>query len=218
MIGLGRILADAREKRGWTLEEVERETRISRRYLHALEAEDLGIFPAPVQVRGFLRVYAQHVGLDPADMIALLPADETPDESDGLLHGDRGLRDRFSTDEALFAPLQISRPWLAVAGAFLAVIVICGIAGTLAASGREPEVIGAAFASQDNGRLVAMPDVRDTDLPGALRQLGQVGITPLIIEIPSERVAAGLVIRQSPPPGTPVGSAGDVLLIVSRGR
>lgn len=218
MIGFGRILADAREQRGWTLEEVERETRISRRYLGALEAEDLSVFPAAVQVRGFLRVYAQHVGLEPAEMIALLPGDPTREEGDGLLHGDRDLRERLSAAEPRFTPLDLPRSWLAIGGAFLAVIVLCGVVATLVASGREAAVIEAALVIRDGGRVVAMPDVRESDLPGALRRLAEAGITPLIIEVPSERVAAGLVIRQSPPPGTPVRADGDAQLIVSRGR
>ncbi|MGD9892212.1 MAG: helix-turn-helix domain-containing protein, partial [Dehalococcoidia bacterium] len=79
MIGLGRILAETREARGVALEDVERETRIARRYLLALEEEDFGAFPAQVQARGFLRVYAQYLGLDSAEMLALFPNDSGDD-------------------------------------------------------------------------------------------------------------------------------------------
>src|SRR5215210_2101001 len=52
---LGSLLIRAREARGLTLEDAERDTRISRRYLQALESEQFEVIPAPVYARGFLR-------------------------------------------------------------------------------------------------------------------------------------------------------------------
>ncbi len=68
---LGQILRAARESKGLTLDEVEKITRIRTRYLAALEAEAYDDIPSPVQVRGFLRNYAQHVGLNAEQMLAL---------------------------------------------------------------------------------------------------------------------------------------------------
>lgn len=62
---LGATLRAAREARGWTLEDVEKTTRIRAKYLAALEAGELGIMPSPLQARGFLRNYAAHLGLNP---------------------------------------------------------------------------------------------------------------------------------------------------------
>ncbi|MBI5947677.1 MAG: helix-turn-helix domain-containing protein [Chloroflexi bacterium] len=73
---LGTWLVRAREARGLTLEDAERDTRISRRYLQALEAEHFEVIPAPVYARGFLRSYSQYLGLDPQEMLALFPRDE----------------------------------------------------------------------------------------------------------------------------------------------
>lgn len=75
---LGEWLASAREARGLTLEDAERDTRISRRYLQALEMEDLDVIPAPVYARGFLRSYAQYLGLDPQEAMARYPRDDGP--------------------------------------------------------------------------------------------------------------------------------------------
>jgi cytoskeleton protein RodZ len=76
MSELGTLLVRAREARGLTLEDAERDTRISRRYLQALEAEQFEAIPAPVYARGFLRSYSQYLGLDPQDMLGLFPRDE----------------------------------------------------------------------------------------------------------------------------------------------
>ncbi len=76
MSELGTLLVRAREARGLTLEDAERDTRISRRYLQALEAEQFEQIPAPVYARGFLRSYSQYLGLDPQEMLAMFPRDD----------------------------------------------------------------------------------------------------------------------------------------------
>jgi len=78
MSELGSWLIRAREARGLTLEDAERDTRISRRYLQALEAEQFEVIPAPVYARGFLRSYSQYLGLDPQQLLALFPREDEP--------------------------------------------------------------------------------------------------------------------------------------------
>lgn len=65
MGSLGETLRQARLDRGASLADVEAETRIRRRYLEALEAEDYSSLPALVYTRGFIRSYARYLGLDP---------------------------------------------------------------------------------------------------------------------------------------------------------
>src|SRR5512139_1563433 len=76
---LGSLLTRAREARGLTLEDAERDTRISRRYLQALEAEQFEVIPAPVYARGFLRSYSQYLGIDPQEALSLFPREDDPD-------------------------------------------------------------------------------------------------------------------------------------------
>ncbi len=73
MAELGRVLFQARVARGLTIEDAERDTRISKRYLEALEREDFSAFPAPFYARAFLRTYAQYLGLDAGQLLAALP-------------------------------------------------------------------------------------------------------------------------------------------------
>src|SRR3954471_14973003 len=78
---LGKTLSQARVARGLTLDDCERDTRISKRYLDALEREDWKIFPAPVYSRAFLRTYAQYLGLNPNDLMRMFHAQtEEPPE------------------------------------------------------------------------------------------------------------------------------------------
>ncbi len=76
--GLGIELREARLGRGVSLDDAQRATRISRRYLEALEDEDFSILPAPVFARGFLRSYAQFLGLDASRLVTLFPGEPRP--------------------------------------------------------------------------------------------------------------------------------------------
>ncbi|MGE3913254.1 MAG: helix-turn-helix domain-containing protein [Chloroflexota bacterium] len=72
----GQTLRQAREDLGASLAEAERETRISRRYLAALENEDEAALPAAVYTRGFIRIYCQYLGLNPDGMLDLFGPQE----------------------------------------------------------------------------------------------------------------------------------------------
>ena len=77
MASLGEYLRQARERRGVTLEDVARVTRIRRQHLEALEADRLDELPAPPFVRGFLSAYAKQVGLSPDDVLTRFEALKT---------------------------------------------------------------------------------------------------------------------------------------------
>lgn len=71
MGALGERLRQARVDRQVTLQDAQRETRIHRRFLEALENEDIAALPAPVYTRGFIRTYADYLDLDPEAMVDL---------------------------------------------------------------------------------------------------------------------------------------------------
>jgi hypothetical protein len=81
LTGIGAALRDARLGRALSIDECQRATRISRRYLEALEDEDFGALPAPVFARGFLRSYAQFLGVDPTMLVQRFPGEPRPAES-----------------------------------------------------------------------------------------------------------------------------------------
>lgn len=64
MLEIGQALRRQRESSGMDLQEVERRTKIRRRYLEALESGDWSVLPGDVYARGFVRAYAECVGLD----------------------------------------------------------------------------------------------------------------------------------------------------------
>jgi cytoskeleton protein RodZ len=70
MTGFGEYLRREREMRGVSLEEISAATRISIRFLHAIESEELSKLPGGIFTRSFVRTYARYLGLDEERVLA----------------------------------------------------------------------------------------------------------------------------------------------------
>ncbi len=64
MFDIGSSLREARVRQGLDFPELEERTKIRPKYLRALEEERFDILPAPTYIRGFLRSYAEALGLE----------------------------------------------------------------------------------------------------------------------------------------------------------
>src|ERR1700751_1157429 len=64
MFELGTSLREARVRQGLDFPQAELATKIRVKYLRALEEEQFDVLPAETYVRGFLRTYADFLGLD----------------------------------------------------------------------------------------------------------------------------------------------------------
>ena len=74
MDSYGAILRKAREDKLLDIETVERDTTITRLYIEALENEEADTFPGEPYLIGFLRNYADYLGVDSAEVIKLYHA------------------------------------------------------------------------------------------------------------------------------------------------
>ena len=247
MTPLGETLQRARLARGVTLEEAERTTRISRRYLEALENENFGLLPAPVYARGFLRTYARYLGLEPVDLLPLFPV--------GYL------------DVPLLEPMpkvMTPRTWpgsgLLAAGVVAVLLLV--VVGLYAMGGGEgggssqslfgPETMspetgvaaGAALTPTQQGAVVRTTP--EPTVPAATAAAGGTPSAPVVVAagtLPDLRgqtsaeatatlrslslnyllvqvrsdLPSGQVIRQQPAPGSEIGPDQVVTLEVSRG-
>jgi cytoskeleton protein RodZ len=70
MSNFGASFRKARESTGLALDKIAADTRISSRFLTAIENEDFHLLPGGVFNRGFIRAYAERVGLDPEQALA----------------------------------------------------------------------------------------------------------------------------------------------------
>jgi len=66
---IGEQLQKAREARGLSIEYVASETNIAKRYIAAMEAEDFSVFPGDPYIVGFLRNYAEYLGIDSTNIV-----------------------------------------------------------------------------------------------------------------------------------------------------
>jgi cytoskeleton protein RodZ len=71
MASVGDHLRDLRQRRGLSLDEISRATRIASRYLEAIESGHFAALPAPVFTRGFILAYCQALGEPPDEALAL---------------------------------------------------------------------------------------------------------------------------------------------------
>ncbi|MDQ3867729.1 MAG: helix-turn-helix domain-containing protein [Actinomycetota bacterium] len=144
MFEIGNSLREARLRQGLDLARAEDETKIRAKYLQALEDERFEVLPGETYVKGFLRTYADHLGLD------------------GQLYVDE-FNSRFaSADEPLAAstPPRRDRPrppesgfvLVALAG-IVAVAVLFVVAFTLANddSSEPPAPLGEPTGTQRSG-------------------------------------------------------------------
>ena len=77
----GVVLRRAREAGGYTLRDIAVATRISERFLAAIEASEFASFRAPLYAIGFAKTFARHVGVSEcwvADVVRERIAGERP--------------------------------------------------------------------------------------------------------------------------------------------
>ncbi len=70
MSSLGENLRREREMRGVSLEEISEATKISIRFLQAIENEEFSKLPGGIFARSFIRTYARYLGLDEESILA----------------------------------------------------------------------------------------------------------------------------------------------------
>lgn len=115
----GEHLKREREMRGVSLEEIAAATRISTRFLEAIENERWDQLPGGVFNRGFIRSIARFLGLDEDSLVAEYAL---------------GLKDNAETRVAVVLPGERPRSWRTVVAVILAIIVaILAVAGGILA-------------------------------------------------------------------------------------
>ncbi len=210
--GLGEWLRTSREERGYDFDRVERDTRISRGYIEAMERDQFDTLPAPVYARGFVRSYARYLGLDEEEALARMPRElPRPPGLEPL----PGLR--RSEGPAAIPAL----PWrwvvvgiiVVVAGVAAFIVGVPQLADLMEGEPQVQEVAPAATVGPfEQG---TMPNLRNVERAEAERVLAELGVSVIVIEVATNDVAPGRVFGQSPAAGEPLESGDVVNLILS---
>lgn len=161
MTTIGQTLCDARERLGLTLDEVERTTHIRARHLEALEREAWDALPSPVQARGFLRNYADFLGLDP-DAILLKYVEVQQQRRSALAAPTRPAAAEETPAVAVRRPRWISADLL------ISSLVVLGVLAVLIwGVGRMMAGFRARTLQDAGGGSLVLPTVQPTPSPTA---------------------------------------------------
>ena len=128
MTMIGQTLTSAREAKGYTIDRLAELTRMAHGTIEALESERFDSFAAPIYVRGFIKLYAKAVGIDPLPLLTeyqeilngnrepsirervVAPVEETPPESASPAVSEPVGRDAPSAPMALSEPIGRDAP------------------------------------------------------------------------------------------------------------
>src|SRR5215212_3415430 len=102
--GIGRLLEHKRKEQGLSLEEVEQATKIRKRYLTGLEHDDYAVLPDAVYARGFLKTYANYLGLDGEAFARELKSTRKPRRERGI---DYQSRPETEFEQPLMSPRSL---------------------------------------------------------------------------------------------------------------
>ena len=146
MSELGRLLTEARAAKGASLAEVEARTRIRQKYVEALENGSFADLPRGAVARGFLRSYADYLGLD-ADEVLRLYGQESGDTGDEVPIAEPG-KPRYVDYRPLEVELMDTRPslgWLRWVVALVIVVVLAAAAWWFLGRGSTTGLSSLAF-------------------------------------------------------------------------
>jgi cytoskeletal protein RodZ len=130
----GEELRREREIRGISLKEIADATKISRRFLDAIERNDHKTLPAPVFTRGFVREYARYLGLNAEEIVSRYNyAAAGDDRIEKSAHLDRLVPDRAVEPERKPARVSgIPTPFARVdKGIYVLMLIVAVLAGAI---------------------------------------------------------------------------------------
>lgn len=68
-MSIGATFLEAREAKGVTPSQAAKATRMKVQHVEAMEADDFSVMAAPAYARGFIKLYAEYLDLDPAPLL-----------------------------------------------------------------------------------------------------------------------------------------------------
>lgn len=192
--GVGHSLKVVRERRGLALTDVSARLRIRRPYLEAIEEGRFAELPGAVYVSGFLRQYAEFLGLDPEQVLKSYQA-----ESDGAVHHRPVLNFPMPRPEE-----RTPRLWLVVGA-----LVLAGIVYALWYRHQEALRVGQDLIQAVPSRLADLvpspqpiaPAAPPIVLPPPPSQTAQAPAQP--VPVPPLPAAPPPVVQAPPTSGTP---------------
>ena len=137
--GIGRLLEHKRKEQGLSLDEVEQATKIRKRYLTGLERDDYAVLPDAVYARGFLKTYANYLGLDGEAFALELKSTRKPRRERGIDYKSRpetDLQQPLMSASGLAGTRKRKVSTSAIVTLLVALLVLAAVIGALYFVGR----------------------------------------------------------------------------------
>jgi cytoskeleton protein RodZ len=125
-IQIGAILVDARRRQGVDIATLEERTKIRAKYLFALENEEWDVLPGPAYVRGFIRAYADQLGID-AEVLVDEYRRRHEEQATGSYVAQPVLRGRRSADDDRRRPVSRLLVLAAIVAGVAITLLVAGI-------------------------------------------------------------------------------------------
>lgn len=136
---VGEKLSALRRERGKSLPDIESATKIMGRMLSALENDRWDELPAPVYVRGYIRSYAQALGVDPEPLLAEYTRDTSAPHTEHVPL--RRIPERTVVPHRFELHALPRQVWIAVAIAVLVVaLLVWGVSALLSRDDTPPPI------------------------------------------------------------------------------
>jgi cytoskeletal protein RodZ len=186
IIAIGELLRRARERRGLTLQEIARETKLPQRHLEALENDNLAVIPAGFYQRAEIRTYARAVGLDQDLLVSQLDSVSRPAGTRGAVRDSQKTATRARPRASVLIALVV----IAVAA------IVFGRAISVRTPATEPraEMRGVTDSSPETGGRVGggLPDLatfqreQELPLPASAGTAGAVAVSGTDVPVTAE--------------------------------
>ena len=208
---IGKILSQARHKRGLTIDEAAHATKLRPDKISALENDDYGRFANNIYARGFLQIYGRFLDVDVSDFARTL------DNSNPICVSDyQYLNNAPETRQAVPERRERQRPSIAPL-LFFVVLMILGLGGAwiyanyqrIVGTPAVPTASTPAPANEIAASTLATPVPATTATTSIVAMNKAPGPTPRVTALP--RPANPIAAEDTPPakPDSPIGTDRD---------
>jgi cytoskeleton protein RodZ len=182
---VGTWLKAAREMKGETLNDISLVTRIGKSYLEAIEDGLLSKLPSPAYTRGFIRLYAAHLGLSPDEAMLILDRDKTAKSDKSVAPIDSTTR---STHRSIIGPASPKRNRLLI----LLILSSCIAAALFFFTPSKNTILTQKPAQSP---LIAPPHLENIQKDAADPTTANSPPVPSAVKIGEKPAANGIVLR-----------------------
>lgn len=178
---VGRMLREARERRGLSLRQISNTTKIAMMTLEALERNDIARLPGGIFSRSFVRAYAVEVGLDPEVVIEQFMG-QFPQDSVTVGHPTTSQVEDHEAVESNRRTASTLLRLIAISIPIAAVVVYFGTAGRRTGSQQS-----AVSSSQPSVTTPAAVPAVEVPAPGPVAVVPDVPADRFVVQVTATR-------------------------------